>query len=408
MDAVRLARILTVASGMAYHIVRALTAAASVAPVAPMASASSTIPLSALPVAAVVVDYQHRILETNARFTALCHRSDRDLVSTQFDDLMAIEYREVARTRINRLFMAAEGDVDEFGVRLAPANDRWVDVTATRLGTGPAPASVFVAVETIGRGHATHNRAIPRLGIGRRSSDGEPRTARPKRLRKPPLEDIVAAASHELRQPLQSIIGWVRIARSAAARPDLLTRAMASIERNALFADRIADDLLACTPYARRAVRALEPVDISRVVEESVESLRPSADAASVKLSAHTPGGPIAVQGDRAGLHHVMMNLLANAIRATPARGAVEVNLQLDNGVVRLEVSDTGHGIAQDQLADLFRPFGPRHGTSRGLGVGLAIVREWVELLGGTIRAESDGPERGARFVVALPLHTTH
>jgi two-component system CheB/CheR fusion protein len=80
------------------------------------------------------------------------------------------------------------------------------------------------------------------------------------------------------------------------------------------------------------------------------------------------------------------------------------VLLEADGDTARVEVSDTGHGIARDHLADLFRPFGPRHDTSRGLGVGLAIVREWVELLGGAIRAESDGEQRGACFIVTLPL----
>jgi signal transduction histidine kinase len=220
------------------------------------------------------------------------------------------------------------------------------------------------------------------------------------------LEDIVAAASHELRQPLQSILGWVRLAQSSTASADTLRRALANIERGAQLVSGIADDLLASTPFVGRGVRALVSVDIAVVVDESVESARPSALAAAVTLVATRPAEPVLVRGDRAGLQHVMLNLLANAIRATPPNGLVDVHVHRAEPTARVSVSDTGHGIAPEQLPNLFRPFSRRHESSRGLGVGLAIVRAWVELHGGTIRVESDGENRGARFIVTLPLET--
>lgn len=366
------------------------------------------IPLQAVPLAAVVLDQYGHILEANERFVALCRRSRRDLAMTSFSDLMATEYGDVARSRLERLFSTVGADADEFRVRMSAPHERWVNLTATRLGTPPPTSAVLVVLEAIGRARGQFERAMLRLGVRRRSAPGDSSSAGPQHPGAPPLEDIVAAASHELRQPLQAILGWVRIARTAGSGPELLTRAIASIERNALFVNRIADDLLACTPYVRRAVRALEPVEMCRVIDESLESLRPAAQAGSVILKAKKPDGPIVVRGDRAGLHHVMMNLLANAIRATPAQGAVSVLLEAEGNSARVEVSDTGHGIASDQLADLFRPFGQRHDSSRGLGVGLAIVREWVELFDGTIRAESDGEHLGARFIVTLPLDSGH
>jgi PAS domain S-box-containing protein len=371
----------------------------------PVLPGRAMVPLNAVPIAAVVLDREGRILEANGRFATLCRQSERDLGMQSFGDLIAVEYREQTRSRLDRLFSTPDVEPEEFRARLAPADDRWVDLTATPFGSPPAVYSVLVSVEPVGRVRGRFDRAMFRLGV-------KPRAWRDDRMHggtgsvpTPPLGDVVAAASHELRQPLQSIIGWVRIARAGGS-PDLLTRALGSIERNAMFVNRIADDLLACTPYVRRAVRTLEAVDLCALVDESLESLRPSAAAASVTLGATRPEGPLIVRGDRAGLHHVMLNLLANAIRATPAGGSVDVQLQIGREVARLIVSDTGHGIAKDQLAELFRPFGQRHDTSRGLGVGLAIVREWVELLGGTIHAQSDGEHRGARFIVTLPLDT--
>jgi signal transduction histidine kinase len=230
-------------------------------------------------------------------------------------------------------------------------------------------------------------------------------------------DDFLARASHELRTPLTAALGSVRLLRKALAgllqeSPEaLLTMAGRSLHAMA----GLIDDLLDASKLAAGAERlATRPLDLAAAIAAGVEVVAPQAREKGVALEVRAPGG-LALAGDRVRLEQVVVNLLANAIKFTPAGGAVTVEAQQDTDGVRIRVCDTGEGIAPDQLERIFEPFyqagglgdapvtDRRNRRGRGAGLGLAICREIVSLHGGRIWAESEGPGRGSTFVVLLP-----
>jgi signal transduction histidine kinase len=220
-------------------------------------------------------------------------------------------------------------------------------------------------------------------------------------------DEFLATVSHELRTPLQAILGWSTLLREDRDDPALVGRALETIERNARAQMRLITDILDVARIVSGKLRLTpEPVDLRPVVGAAVETVRPTADARGVALEAALDdAGPFA--GDPARLQQVVWNLLSNAVKFTPPGGRVAVSLRRRGDAVEIVVRDTGQGIDPAFLPHVFERFRQADGsTSRahgGLGLGLAIVRHLVELHGGTVRAESEGPGRGATFTVSLP-----
>lgn len=150
------------------------------------------------------------------------------------------------------------------------------------------------------------------------------------------------------------------------------------------------------------------PVNLGALVAETVESLQREAKAKGVVLQSRLDSGVGTVSADVDRLRQILVNLVGNATKYTPSGGRVEVRLTAEDDVVRIAISDTGIGIERELLPHVFERFrqADRHpaGTQGGLGLGLAIVREIVEMHGGAVEARSDGPGRGAVFVVTLPV----
>ncbi len=218
-------------------------------------------------------------------------------------------------------------------------------------------------------------------------------------------DQFLAAVSHELRNPLNAILGWAGLARRGL-KPEELEEALAVIERNAQAQAQLIDDLLEMNRLERGRIRIeREPVSLPRVVTETVASARPSADASDVSLEAHIADGVPMVMGDAGRLRQVVWNLLSNAIKFSEPGGRVGVEVRRVGNWVVLRVSDQGAGMDADQLPRLFDPFyqGSSGRAKAGLGLGLAIVKNIVELHGGAIDAASDGPGRGSVFTVRLP-----
>ncbi len=218
-------------------------------------------------------------------------------------------------------------------------------------------------------------------------------------------DEFLAAVSHELRNPLNAILGWAGLARRGLG-PKELDEALAVIERNAQAQAQLIDDLLEINRLERGRISIeREPVALPRVVTEAAASARPSAEARQLRLETHVAQPVPTVMGDPGRLRQVLWNLLSNAIKFSEPGGRVRIEVRRDGDWVVVEVADEGAGIAADQLPHLFDPFyqgdSARHGA--GLGLGLAIVRSIVELHGGTIDAASEGPGRGAAFTVRLP-----
>jgi signal transduction histidine kinase/ActR/RegA family two-component response regulator len=222
-------------------------------------------------------------------------------------------------------------------------------------------------------------------------------------------DEFLMTVSHELRTPLTAIYGWARMLVTGQIREDQKRRAIETIERNAQAQTQLVNDLLDVSRAISGKVRLdVQPVDLSHVVLAAIDSMQPAADARGIRLQTvlDPDAGPIA--GDRDRMQQVVWNLLSNAIKFTPKGGRVQIVLEKRQSHVELIVSDTGVGIEAEFLPHVFDRFRQADaGTTRrhgGLGLGLAIVRHLVELHGGSVSVESDGPGAGTTFRVLIPL----
>jgi PAS domain S-box-containing protein len=221
-------------------------------------------------------------------------------------------------------------------------------------------------------------------------------------------DNFLATFSHELRNPIASICTAVElISRTASRNPDL-KGSLKLIEEQLDFVRRMLDDLLDVTRITTGKVRLnVRPVVLQEVIEQAVEAARPRIEERHQRIRVIGPRSAIALQGDPDRLHQVFSNLLSNAVKYTPERGAicVEVTIEADEAVVR--VNDTGVGIPHDMLPRIFDLFTQvetqlSHG---GLGIGLALVKDFVALHGGSVQVRSEGVGKGSEFMVRLPLN---
>lgn len=221
-------------------------------------------------------------------------------------------------------------------------------------------------------------------------------------------DEFLAVLSHELRSPLNPILGWSNLLQTRSFAPDKTAAALATIERNAKLQTQLIDDLLDVARILRGKLK-LETVPLDPVfaIESAIDTVRAAAVAKHIVLHSVLPKiGQ--VSGDNTRLQQIVWNLLSNAIKFTPDHGRVDIRLERVDDQARLIISDSGRGIKPDFLPHLFDSFRQedasttrRHG---GLGLGLSIVRYLVEAHGGTIWAFSEGEGQGATFTVELPL----
>ncbi len=224
-------------------------------------------------------------------------------------------------------------------------------------------------------------------------------------------DEFLATVSHELRTPLNAIMGYAQLLRMAPRGPEDTRRALEAIERNVKAQAQLIEDLLDVSRIISGKMRLnVERVDLEQVVQRARESVAPAADAKDIRLDVLVEPDAGPVYGDPSRLQQVVWNLLSNAIKFTGPGGRVSARVAPADGHVEITVEDTGAGIAPEYLAGIFDRFRQvdssttrRHG---GLGLGLSIVRNIVEMHGGTVRAESEGQDRGARFLVRLPVST--
>jgi PAS domain S-box-containing protein len=222
-------------------------------------------------------------------------------------------------------------------------------------------------------------------------------------------DQFLAVLSHELRTPLNAILGWARLLTTRQLDEAQRAHASAVIERNALLQAQLVGDLLDLSRIAAGKMDLdREPVDLALVVREAVEAVATDVEAKRLRLVTDLDDAAGEVLGEARRLQQVVSNLLSNAIKFTSEGGTIEVRLARFETSARLTVRDSGQGIEPALLSRIFDPFeqGDRSTTRRhhGLGLGLAIVRQLVELHGGSIRAESAGPNCGATFTVDLPV----
>ncbi|WP_437331444.1 ATP-binding protein [Sorangium sp. So ce394] len=222
-------------------------------------------------------------------------------------------------------------------------------------------------------------------------------------------DEFLANVSHELRTPLNAILLWTHQLTGNPASAQDVARGLLAIERSARAQSRLVEDLLDLARMASGKLRlSLQDVDLTQIAEAAVEVVRAAAEARRIQIEVALAAGLGRARADPERMQQVLWNLLSNAVKFTPPGGQVRLSIRRDGGEVRIEVADTGRGIRPELLPHVFERFRQhdaatqrRHG---GLGLGLAICRQLVELHGGTLSADSRGEGLGAVFTVALPL----
>jgi PAS domain S-box-containing protein len=222
-------------------------------------------------------------------------------------------------------------------------------------------------------------------------------------------DEFLATVSHELRAPLNSILGWGRLLEKGNLDAPTVKKALETIIRNAEAQNRLIEDLLDVSRIISGKLR-LEVMNIkpSNFVEAALETVRPAAEAKGITLEMKEEMGVSHLSGDPNRLQQVIWNLLSNAIKFTPNGGTVAIEAESVDGYVEIRVRDTGIGIKEEFLPHVFDRFRQADASSirkfGGLGLGLAIVRHITEMHGGTVRVASEGENLGATFTISLPV----
>jgi PAS domain S-box-containing protein len=267
-----------------------------------------------------------------------------------------------------------------------------------------AERGVFFAVDLSDRKRADEDRT--RLLESEREARGAAEEA--NRLK----DEFLATLSHELRTPINAVLGWVQLMNRGSLDADSTQEGLRAIDRGVRTQVRLIDELLDVNRVESGKFRISEDtIDLAAVLTSAIDTIAPEANEKGIALIRRGDFGALMLRGDGTKLQQVFWNLLSNATKFTPAGGRIEIQVEHRGTSVRVVVSDTGQGIRRDFLPKVFDRF--RQGDSSitrkhgGLGLGLAIAKCIVQMHGGTIEAHSDGEQRGARFVVSLPVRTT-
>lgn len=278
--------------------------------------------------------------------------------------------------------------------------NRWFDVYAFRIGQPKSRKVAILFKDISDRKLAEEERE--KLLANEQSARAE--AERANRIK----DEFLAVLSHELRSPLNPILGWTKLLQTRRFDETKTAEALATIERNAKLQTQLIDDLLDVAKILRGKLSMdSAPINLTFVIESAIDTVRTAAVSKSILLH------PVLlnigqVSGDSTRLQQIVWNLLSNAIKFTPKGGQVEIRLERVDDQAQIIVSDTGKGINREFLPYIFESFRQEDvSTTRkygGLGLGLAIVRHLVEAHGGTISADSPGEGQGATFTVRLPL----
>jgi two-component system CheB/CheR fusion protein len=353
----------------------------------------------------VVLDANLNVREVNAAFYRTFHVGSSETTGRLIYELGNGEWDIPALRRLLEDVLPQHVQLTDFEVdhTFPHIGRRVMRLNASRI---VGPELILLAIEDVTEHHvevrdvsAAHMNALERERLARQDAEAASRAK----------DTFLATLSHELRTPLTSMLAWVRMLRSGRLDEAVTTRALESIERNTRAQAELIEDLLDVSRITSGKLRLdMLPLDLAAVIQTAIETLRPAAEAKSIRLDATLAPARGAVLGDRERLQQVVWNLVSNAVKFTPRGGRVEVTLAWEDHRARLTVQDTGMGIKPTLLPSIFERFRQGEDSSTrtfgGLGIGLAIVRHIVELHGGTVTAESAGEGQGATFTVAIPF----
>ena len=354
-------------------------------------------------------DLEGRFVVVNRRYRELVGRAPDKKMDGSFADTVHADDRDRAAAALRGLTVDEPDAAVETRYARADGSLRWVDVSLSLVREAGEPPSVaIVAFDATGR-HAAEEAA--RAGDLERGEllARERKARREAEAASQARDEFLAVVSHELRTPLNTLRLWAGVLRNGPRDAQTIARAVDTIDRSAILQARLIEDLLDASRIVSGRLRlAIERLDLRRIITEAIETVRPAAENRRITLTTALDAAVGPVLGDATRLQQVVWNLLSNAVRFTPAGGRVAVGLRPVGQEAELTVTDSGRGMGPGLLPRVFDRFRQgESGTMRshgGLGLGLSIARQIVELHGGTIRAASPGEGHGATFTVTLPL----
>lgn len=314
------------------------------------------------------------------------------------------EDRERAAAEAAAIFASGKGGSSRFRWMHKDGQEVWVEAQSIVVCDESGPVGMRGVTMDI---TPAVRAEIERAELLRRESHAREEAEEASRLK----EEFLATVSHELRTPLNAVVGWSRLLRGGQLDPDNAAHAVEIIERNALMQKQIVEDLLDVSRIVTGRLRInTQPVDLLLVTHAAIDAIRPAAEAKEIEIRTHFEAPGVIVKADVERLQQVFWNLLANAVKFTPARGVVDVHLRQQDSLAEVRIEDSGPGVPADFLPRIFERFSQADGSSTrkhgGLGLGLAIVRHLVELHGGTVSAANRDENGGAILTVLLPQIT--
>jgi PAS domain S-box-containing protein len=354
----------------------------------------------------ISMDHAGRVVDFNAAAERTFGYSRSEIVGREMADLIIPPgLRERHRRSLARYLETGE----------AVVLDRRLELTALRADGTELPVEISIArVRVAGPPLFTaHVRDISdrqRVERERAAFEEKERAARIEAETANHLKDqFLATVSHELRAPLNAVLGWAEMLRTGVLDETRRQRALEAVYANARRQAKLIDDLLDVSRIVSGKMQVTRSaVDLAGVVRGALETVQPAAEAKGIQLETEVDAAAGDVFGDAARLQQILSNLLTNAVKFTPDAGVVRLTVRRTGNVVEMIVRDTGKGISAQFLPFVFEPFRQADGSTTraqgGLGLGLAIVKHLVDAHGGTVAAESDGEGRGATFTVRLPI----
>jgi len=348
-----------------------------------------------------------RLLRVNQKLCDITGFSWEELMAMTIQELTRPEDREQDFAVYQRMLLGdGEYEVERRYVR-KDGSDVWVyiHVVALRDERGNSIRATVSALDITGRRQAEER--LKEVLAREQEARGEAERANRSK------DEFIAMVSHELRSPLNAILGWTTALRQARHEEQLHDRGLEIIERSARMQAQLIDDLMDIARAISGKLRLeVRPMDLAEVIEKAMEIVRPAAEAKGVSLGARLDRNVGQITGDPDRLQQVVWNLLSNAVKFTNKGGGVEVRLERVDPYAQITVSDTGHGIKPEFLPYVFNRY-QQAGTSGGrraggLGLGLSLTRQLVEMHGGSVAAESEGEGKGATFTVKLPVRAVY